>query len=420
VTDRETFILKLDYKRSYFVRIIKRYFASYSGLPKQCWQGIGLGFVEATLVGVCFFLSLYFVNVLHFNIAMAGIIISFYGLGRVIGGLVGGKLSDTMPPELVSIGSLLVQAAAFFLLIKLKTFYFLIINLFILGVAAYGFIISNNVWVLNQCKHQELAKLKSLSMLHASSNLGIGLSALIVSVLSGYQFSSIFLLSGVLLFLSAIYLIYVERKKIYSESYVEEGVEQVSIQQTSVLGQNKKIVFMVLICLFFIGLIIAQLGTTYSIYLNNAFPSLGVSGVSILFALNSILIVVFQTPLVDFFGSYNKVLMIGVGAFLMGFGMFMLNFSFVFMMAIIACIIYTIGEMLFFSIAQLVCYQSSDEKKRGQSLGLFRMIFALSIFVGPATGGFIYHHLGANFVWDVCGIIGVACLMACHYYRKYG
>ena len=56
--------------------------------------------------------------------------------------------------------------------------------------------------------------------------------------------------------------------------------------------------------------------------------------------------------------------MIGYGAFLMGFGMFMLNFSFVFYLAIIACVIYTMGEMSFFSVAQLVCYQEGGAQKK--------------------------------------------------------
>lgn len=105
--------------------------------------------------------------------------------------------------------------------------------------------------------------------------------------------------------------------------------------------------------------------------------------------------------------------MTGIGAFLMGFGMFMLSFSVTFTLAILACIIYTIGEMLFFSIAQLLCYQSGGEKKKGQSIGLFRTIFAASVFIGPTLGGYIYHRFGGNYVWYLCGFIGVACLISC-------
>jgi MFS family permease len=306
---------------AYPTLLLKRYFSSYAGLSKACWQGITVSFVEATLSGICFFLSIYFVNTLHFDIATVGIIISFYGLGRTVGGLLGGKLSDKISPGVVSIVSLLLQSVAFFVLIKVKTVYFLMLNLFVLGVAAYGFITSNNVWVLNQCKNHEAIKLKTLSMLHAASNLGIGLSALLVSLLSRYGFSCIFLLAGVLLFFAALYLIFVEKN---SGSEMESH-EVASIQHDAAVTEvknNKTVLWIVLGCLFLVGLIIAQLGTTYSLFINDAFPKLGINGVSFLFALNSFLIVLIQTPLVNFFNDYNKIVMSGVGAFLMGFGIF--------------------------------------------------------------------------------------------------
>jgi hypothetical protein len=224
MTELKALVLRANSRiTAYSLSIIKAYFSSYSGLPKLCWQGIILGFIEATLSGVCLFLSIYFVDDLHFSISIAGVMISFYGLGRTVGGLLGGKLSDRISPGLVSIASLVIQAAAFLILIKLKTIYALMLNLFVLGVATYGFITSNNVWVLNHCKDQESIKLKTLSMLHAASNLGIGLSALLVSLLSRYGFSTIFLLSSVLLFVSAIYLVILEKSRVYVDAGVGES-----------------------------------------------------------------------------------------------------------------------------------------------------------------------------------------------------
>jgi predicted MFS family arabinose efflux permease len=406
-------VLSTNNKVSPFIMLLlSRYFSNYAGLSKLCWQGIAISFIEATLSGVCFFLSIYFVNTLHLDIAAAGLIISFYGLGRTVGGIAGGRLSDRVSPSVVSVVSLIIQSISFLVLVKIKTMYFLMIDLFVLGVATYGFITSNNVWVLNHCKNHEEMKLKTLSMLHASSNLGIGLSAVLVGTLSRYGFSCIFLLAGGLLFLLALYQIFVEKNAV-AEIEKAESVKVPSVTAVVETSYNKAVVWMVLGCLFLVGLTIAQLGSTYSLYINDTYPKLGIDGVSLLFALNSFLIVVAQTPLVNFFKNYNKILMTGIGAFLMGFGMFMLSFSVVFSMAVIACIVYTIGEMLFFSMAQLVCYQSGGAKKKGQSLGLFRTVFAASVFVGPTLGGYLYHRFGADFVWYACGLIGLVCLFSC-------
>src|SRR3990167_9966457 len=93
----------------YVLSFIKGYISSYRGLKKACWQGMLLNFIESVFVGVYYFLPLYFISELNINIAIASIIISFYGLGTILGGFLGGKLSDEIGSGLVSIGSLVLQ-----------------------------------------------------------------------------------------------------------------------------------------------------------------------------------------------------------------------------------------------------------------------------------------------------------------------
>lgn len=98
--------------------------------------------------------------------------------------------------------------------------------------------------------------------------------------------------------------------------------------------------------------------------------------------------------------------MTGIGAFLLGFGMFMLIYSGYISTIIAACIIYTIGEMIFFSMSQLVCYQFSEERQRGKTMGLYEMVFALSTTFSPTLGGWVYHLFGGQFLWLTCGLMG--------------
>src|SRR3990167_4813294 len=106
---------------AYLSIAVKNYAAHYAGLPKACWEGIILTLINAISVGIYFFLSLYFVDILHMDIATAGILISCYGFGTITGGIIGGKLSDLISPRLISIISLLFQALTYFLLAKLSS-----------------------------------------------------------------------------------------------------------------------------------------------------------------------------------------------------------------------------------------------------------------------------------------------------------
>ncbi|WP_298623789.1 MFS transporter [uncultured Legionella sp.] len=394
----------------YLITFARKYAANYNGLPRLCWQGIILIGLNTLTIGICFFLSLYFVTIRHFTPSIAGLLLSCYGLGTVLGGLITGKLSDRFPPRIISIFSLLAQSVAFFLLTYLQSGVLLMANLFLLGFTAYGFKISNNVWMLGMCNNDINLRYKTISISHVAANFGLGLSGALIVGMTPYGFQSIFYLSGLLLLGMALYLLFQNSAGINVILPSKEQHDECSA------NASKPILLLVISCVFFVGLIIAQLSATYPLYIQESFPSLGVNAVSILFILDTFLIVLFQAPLTTMVASQNKLLVTGVGALLMGLGMLVLSYSSVFFMAIFSCIIWTTGEMLFISTAQLLCYEQSSNQKKGQSLGLFQATFAVSNVMGPALGGFIYQGWGGDLLWYCSMLIGTMCFLLCWYF----
>ncbi len=397
--------------QTYLLSLGKAYFRSYQGLSPACWMGIFVSLIESTLAGTFYFLSVYFVNELRFSVTQAGVIISCYGLGAIIGGVVSGKLSDRFSAAIVSAGSLFIQGIIYLAFTQLTSLLFLSINIFLLGAATYGFITSNHVWVLSLCGHREEQKLKALNLLSTASNLGLGVSALLISVFSSYGFQHLFLIIGILFLSLSCWLLSVDK----TSSFVKPLPSNSSPASSS---PHQWLIVLTLMCVFFIGAIVSQLSSTYAIYVQSAFPSLGMNAISLLFAVNSFLVVFFATPLGDYFGQYNKVLMTGIGGFCIGFGMLMLTFSYTFSLAILACVIYTLGEIIFFCVVQFICYQKGADNKKGESLGLYRMVYAASRVVGPTTGGAIYNHFGGNMVWYVSGVLGCLCLLFCFKFQR--
>lgn len=401
---------------AYLSAAVKNYFTSYSGLSYLCWQGIILSFIESTMIGVYYFFPLYFVSELHINIATAGVIISFYGMGTILGGFLGGKLSDKISPGTVSTAALFFQAIMLLCMVKLQSAHLLMLDLFLMGVASYSFITGNYLWVLSHCEGQEVKRLKAINILGVASNLGLGLSAMIISSLADYDFRSILFLCSLLLICSAGYFSFLNCKE-------EKTIAVISVSdanQANVAKANKKVVWLVLACSFLVGLIIFQSSTTYSFYIKESFPEYGIKGVGFLFSLNCFMVVLLQTPIGSLAHRYNKILVVGVGAFLLGSSMFLLNFPWAFAIAILSAVIHTLGEMIFFSVSQLICYQYGGEKKKGQSLGLYRMIYASSRMIAPAGGSFIYQRFGGRMLWYLCGLIGITCLAVCGWFRKEG
>jgi predicted MFS family arabinose efflux permease len=402
-----------------FSSLFKKYCANYAGLSRRCWRGILLNFIESALNGVFCFLSFYFVNILGINMASTGMIVACYGMGAIVGGMIGGRLSDRISPATVSAGSLLLLSLGYLFLIKLKTVHALMGNLFVLGMAAYSFLTSNHLWVLNQCAGPA-ERLKALNILAAVSNLGISLAALITGLVAGHGFHGLFFTAGVILFFSAGYLVYQEyrsrRSLIQSDRMTVEVPISIGIQEAH---EARPMIGWVLFLVLLTGSVIAQTSSTYSVYIQEMFPGLGVKAVSGLFILNTLLVVFCQTPLVNFLKERNKVFLTGMGSFLIGLGMFILGVNSIFLFAVIGCVIYTVGEMIFFSMAQFICYQKGQANKKGLTLGMYRMTYAASRIIGPAAGGAVYHYLGGPMVWYISGIIGVVCLAICISLRNF-
>ncbi len=400
--------------KGYFATSTAKYLENYSGLPKDCWRRIYIYFINAISGGISFFLSFYLVNNLHFNVGIAGFIISFYGLGTILGGILGGKLADELSPTIMSLISLLVKVVSLIALVFLHTKILLMTNLFILGVANYSFLTSNNAWILHRCRENE--RLKVLNILYAASNLGLGVAGIIFGFLVHYDFQYALYFSSISLLACIVYLLKEEkRKEILSNKYAEAIV----LQKTKSGIINKKIFWLMLVYFFFSSLIIAQVGTTYPLYLREVFSQSGVKIFGMLFALNSFIIAGLQTPIVNIFKDANKAFIAGMGSLVMGLGMLMLSFTSLTSLALVSCLVYTFGEMLFIPMAQLICYQQGDAKKKGQNLGLFQTIYAAAVVFGPSLGGFIYHHFSGKAVWYFCGTLGVICFFGCLIFQKY-
>lgn len=397
--------------------IVKNYFSVYSNLPKACWQSVFLTFIESLATGIVFFLSIYFVGILKFSIDKAGFLIASYGIGTICGSIFAGKLSDLLSPKKISAINLLFQSFAFISLAKLNRFDLLILNMFSIGICTYAFMTANNLWLMKQSASQAELRLKCISMTRVASNLGMAGSGIVIGIFHLSQFYILFYLSSIALLFSAIfcYFFVTENKQIGNIDKKFENEKNLQFKNIISI----KIIVLMFAFLFIVGLFISQLSVTYPIYIQESFPHLGTQGISLLFVLDTLVIVFVQVPLINLIKNHNKIFLVGLGIFMMSLGMFILNYLFSFSLAILSCLIWTIGEIIFLGIAQFICYESANNQKKGQIMGLFQAISAFGRVVGPIIGGYIYYTLSGNFLWSLIFIVGILCFSVSLYFKKY-
>src|ERR1700745_2218119 len=102
-------------------RLLSIYKGSFANIQRNVWILSIAMFINRSGSMVLLFSSLYFTKELHFTIADAGGIMSFYGIGSVLGSYVGGWLTDRKNFFDIMMFSLIASGSVLLLLLLVKT-----------------------------------------------------------------------------------------------------------------------------------------------------------------------------------------------------------------------------------------------------------------------------------------------------------
>ncbi len=106
------------------------YISSFQGLSKEVWWLALITLINRAGTMVIPFLSLYITKKLSFTLADVGWIMTFFGLGSVVGSWIGGKLTDKIGYYKIMAFSLLGSALSFVALQFLDTFWSICFGIF--------------------------------------------------------------------------------------------------------------------------------------------------------------------------------------------------------------------------------------------------------------------------------------------------
>jgi MFS family permease len=161
----------------------------------------------------------------------------------------------------------------------------------------------------------------------------------------------------------------------------------------------------ILMFMLILGTIFVQVFNTWPIYLK---ATLGLSepDIGTLLALNALLIVLVEMPLIHRIEKKNPMGIISLGAFLLFFGFTITPLFASYLFIAFTVIIWTTGEMLVFPLLTSLIANRANDHNRGKYMGMTTFTFALSFVVGPLFGTAIYDHFGGTVLWISIGFIG--------------
>lgn len=388
------------------MQFIKKYISAYRKLDLRCQKFLIFYMLQSITAGVGFFISIYLSINIGLSIDLIGKIVGSFVAGNLAGSWFVSKILDRVDPYKISSISLITQGLSFILICVTRSPIILAGSMFVMGASGYIYLICNDYLITNLAGKDSDNRALAISLLNVSSNIGIGLGGVIVSYLSKHHPLIMFGTMGVsLLIMSVIYFF-------ESDEFINNIEENTIIKKSPF---NFNFYLLSLSVIFLLGVIFAQHRVGYAIFLEEHF---GESGASSIFLINSLLIVFSLPTVTRLANKYNQIFVMGLGGFLLGGGMFLLQYTHSFLFVIFICIISTFGEMLGGVFSQLICFQCSHENEKGKAMGYYKFLYSLGTIFGTIIGSRLQENLGINSVWNLCGISGLLVFLSCLYFYK--
>ncbi|SKC06080.1 MFS transporter [Dyadobacter psychrophilus] len=391
-------------------KIIESYRVSFSGLSRETWLLSLVILINRCGYMAVPFMSMYITQSLHRSIADAGLIITLFGVGSVLGGMAGGYLTDFWGFRPVQIFSLLVSGLFFVLFGLVTNFTGLCFLIVLLSFFVEAFKPANSTAVAAYSAPENLTRSYTLNRL--AMNIGFGFGTSVGGILAAINYSLLFWVDGIVYaFAGALIMFLLPGAKTVPQSGNVHTPETVAAPAA---GQSPWkdalfVRFLAIIMLYMICFIL--LFRLVPVYWKEEMH-IGESTIGILLGMNGIIIALFEMILIQNLAnrrpdSYYMVAGTIFSAF--AFSMLVVPAIAPVILAAAAVILFTIGEMLALPYISTFVMSRASVFNRGKYSAAYSVSQSVAQIIGPAAGGYIAAHWGYNVLWVTLVVLSFSC-----------
>jgi predicted MFS family arabinose efflux permease len=380
------------------------YLNTFRGLSKEVWLLALITLINRAGTMVIPFLSLYLTESLDFKLSDIGWIMSFFGLGSMVGSWLGGKLMDTFGFYKVMFLSLLGTGVAFILMQFVSTLVGFCSGIFMLMLIADMFRPAMFVALSSYSKPEN--KTRSVTLIRLAINLGFSAGPAIGGlIIISLGYSGLFWIDGVTCLLAGFLLLQVlnpKKAKVLDEIKVENPV--------SAYSDKAFLVFLIGIMLF--GAVFLQYFSTMPLYYKEV-HYLSEMEIGLLLGLNGFVIFLLEMPLVKWLenGKYTKSGLMLFGAILMALSFVIINLTSWVGVLVVAMMLMTIGEMIAFPFSNAFAMDRAKKGNQGEYMALYSIAFSFAHIFSHNSGMQLVNSLGFESTWNIVFGVAVLCIV---------
>jgi len=398
------------------LRITHTYRASFTDLSRETWLLSLVMLVNRAGTMVVPFISMYITQRMHRSIADAGLIITLFGAGAVLGSSVSGYFIDRISFRAVQIFSSITGGILFLLMGQINNFSLLCVMMVVLAFVAEAFRPANAAAVSSYSTPQNLTRSYSLNRL--AMNLGWALGSSLGGILAAVNYHLLFWTEGLVYILVGILIVVLLPPVKPTEKAVTVKLEA-SVAAASSPWKDKFLLrFLILVAVYctFFHLLFRLVPVYWKEELH-----IDESMIGMLLGLNGIIIALFEMVLVKYWeGRKSNMYYIisGVVATALGYVFLVMPGMHPMLMAVGAVLFITLGEMLALPFINTVIMSQANEHNRGKYAAAFALAFSVAQIVGPAGGALVTEQFGYNVLWVGLVVLCVGCALGFKLLKK--
>lgn len=376
--------------------LFKRYINTYSGLSRESWMLSIVMLINRSGAMVMPFMGIYLHKELGYELSDAGIALSFYGIGALVGSWFGGWLTDKIGSFKTQIASLFVCSPLYFIIPYFQSLTVICLLLFSLSIVYETFRPANSVAITRYAKRENITRAFSLNRM--AINLGFSIGPAVGGFLSAYSFHLLFYINGIACIIAAIVFIlfFMNRKarnQIGNEYAEEEDGKIIRSPYT-----DSQFLLYTLFCSFF-AISFFQLLNTLPLFLENE-VGLSQKDIGLVMGFSGLVIVLMEMPMVAIAERRLTIVQIMVwGTFITSLSFLMYTISHSLFSIYFAIMLLSIGEILVLPFMSTVTALRSGPANKGAYMGVNGISMGIGLIVSPYLGTLIAAQYGFMVLW---------------------
>jgi len=380
------------------MKLFNSYINTFKGLSREAWMLSIVMLINRSGSMVLPFLGVYMTDHLKFSLENTGIVLSFYGIGSVLGSWLGGFLTDKFGEYYIQSWSLFLSAPIFIIMPFFSSVEMMALLIFLQSAISDTFRPANSVAITKYARPENLTKAFSLNRM--AINLGFSIGPALGGILSGISYNFLFIVNGIgAVTAGIIYVIFFRRRnKIFREKKKLEPTKPIEKTVTKSPYKDYPFLLYSFLCAVF-AVCFFQFFNTIPLFYKDV-AKLDQSTIGFILGYSGFIIVLLEMPLVSLAERVLKIPQIlSIGIIMSGVSYLLLLFGSNIPLLLLSMSILSIAEIWVLPFMSTVTALRAERGNKGAYMGLNGIAFSFSFIFTPFLGTYVLSHFEFDSLW---------------------